>query len=546
MGTEVTSLVGLDPAKVSSNHDTLIQRIQELFPTTELKRGVVHDLVLNLAAILTTANQVTIDNNILANSIKAITENPDLADSTQVDRVLSNFQVTRKTPTSSTGTVTVTLSALVPVTIAKGATFTTSTGLVFASNDVYNARINSASVLNANDRLLTAVSNGFAFTFNVTAAAVGSKYQLQKDTALTPTQAPPNFISAYAESTFTGGTDPEANSDFIARLASGAAVKAWSNRVSNKGLILNQPAFSNIIDISEVGFGDQEMLRYHSIFPIAFGGRSDIYVRTQALPVITSLTKTATLVAKTGAVGTWQFSISADDAPGFYDVVKVTQVGAIITAASYTVTSDVRAFNSAATSGYVPDIVTALEATYSRYSTAAIRFTDTDIDATSLVVNTATRQYAVNLRAMPLISALQTFVIDRTVRPVAADTLVKAAVPCFVSVGFKLNKRTADATPNTAGLQAAVAAAVNKLGFTGLLTSSVISKAVYDALNSTTITASDISLLGKIRKADATLSVITGASLSVPNDPLNMVSSRTVSFILDPTDVAITVVNIDS
>lgn len=543
MSTTVTSLVNLNPQLVSNNRDTITEMIQESFPTVDLKRGVVHDLVLYLSALLATANQVTINNNIQSNSLQEIITNPSLADQTQINRILSNYQLTPTTPANASGTVTITVGALIPTTIAKGAVFTSSGGLQFVASDVFNGRITSGTVINANDRLMTQVSNGYAFTINVNAFSSGSAYNLPANTSLTPLTPPANFITSYAAMDFTGGTDAQTTEQLINLLQSGAAIKAWSNRITNKSLIINQPEFVNIIDVSEIGYGDAEQLRYHSIFPVAFGGRIDLYARTQQLPQVSQATKTATLISKVGSLGTWQFTVSATDAPGFYNVVKILQTTDPVSRSGYQPISDTRSFDTTATPGYVPDITKVLEATYSPYSTSIIQFKDTDTDATSLTVNTSTRDYVVYIRAMPLLLDLQEFVVGRDVRPPSSDILVKAPVPCDMSVSITINTRSGDPTPNTANLATAVSNVVNTTGFPGSMPSSTLIKALHDEFDGTLTTVGSIYMTGIIRRPDGTTTVLSNAQLlTIPIDTANLMSSNTVSFILDPNNIAITVV----
>lgn len=542
MALEISDLSTLDSTSVAKNYDLVAERLQELYPDLDIKRSPYSDLVLQPGSILMTANEAQVDLYRRSSSLAEINVDTKLADTTLVDNVLSNYRITRKKASSAVGSVTIVLSAQTPTTIAKGATFK-SNGLTFTADAAYNARITEASVAGTNDKLLVQVNNGWAFTIGVIASATGIASRLKKDTALVPDAPPAGFVTAYAENDFTGGTDVETNADLIKRLEAGGAVRAVSNRITNLGLITAQSAFSNILAISEVGYEDEDQLRYHSIFPIAFGGRVDMYVRTQELPQLKTLTKTATLVAKNGTVGTWQFSISADDTPGFYRVKKITQT---TNTGSYLPTIDTRGFNTSATTTKI-DITSALEATYSRYSTTNIQFDDTDTNASALTISVSTRSYKVYIEVMPLISELQTYVKGRDVGLSAGDILVKAPVPCFMSVSFNINKYSTDPTPDTNSIKTLVASAVNKSGFPGAFSASVISKTVHAALTGTNMTISNIAMLGQIRRPDGTIALLSSDQiLTVPSEPTKMVSSRTVGFILDPADIAITIVSASS
>ncbi len=439
--------------------------------------------------------------------------------------------------------MTVVLSQLIPVTVSRGAVFEAN-GLTFTADNPYAARTTAGAVVNPTDRLIRAVGDGrYVFTIEVTAVEDGSGGQLKRGARLVPQSPIPNFVRAYAESDFTGGVDVESNEELLARLQEGLADRSSSNRVTIDSMIRDTPAFADVLATSTIGYGDPEQLRYHYLFPVAFGGRIDVYVRTQDVPQALKLTKSATLVDATAAGGVWQFSLARDEAPGFYEVQKIVLAGTDDTAQTgYEVTETIRGFDLTDDgTGLTPDIETAEEAAFTRFQTATVRFLDTETDTTDLEVGTAKVSYDVVVSAVPLIADLQTFLADRSRRPAAADVLVKAPVPCFLEVNFVVHRAAGAADPDLEVIRTALAAYVNATGFPGRLAASALAHVVLEQLPAG-MTASSIDMFGRIVRPDGTVRYVrSDETLTIPDESDRMLSARTAAVYLDPSRIGISV-----
>ena len=543
MTLTVDDLSALPADKVEQAESYLKALLQELNPTLELRRGVVGDLLLHLAGITATANNENIDRVRRSSSLQAIEEDPTLAEDDVVDRVLSNYRITRQPGEPATGTVRMVISQLVPVTIAQGAVFSAN-GMEFTADAAFAARTTSAAVLSPNDRLLTAVGDGtYQFTFEVTATTNGLAGRLKRNTRLVPRIAPPNFVTSYASGDFGGGADEETNAQLIARLQEGISPQAWSNRANILTLLRGQESLATIRQISAIGFGDAEMLRdQHTILPISLGGRVDLYLFSRELPQAVAVTVTATLVDETADGGIWQFSLDRDDAPGFYEVTRISLPTSTLDQ-SYEVRDDIRSFDLTG-DGFLPDILSAEEAVYSRYQTGTIRFLDTDTLTTELTVGTSTQEYQVLVAALPLIAEAQEFLNDREVRCPAGDVLVKAAVPCFLSLSFNVHRQGSAPAPDETAIANALADYVNQQGFAGRLYASALADVVQELLPTGCHTGA-IDMFGRVRRPNGSLLYLRSTELLVVGaEDGTMVSDRTVVFFLDPEDVAISVQNV--
>ena len=547
MTIALPDLFTLDETAVSEAHAYITQRISEYAPSIETKRGVLHDVLFHLEAILQTAQDVYADRLRKSGSLLAVTNDPTLAVDDVVDQIASNFRAARFPGKEATGTAVIILNAFVPSTVNSDVVFSAS-GQTYLPTAAFLGRIEQSQIVNPTDRLIKPVGDGtFYFEIELVAEAVGEAANIKKNTKLTPASTIPYFVTAYAKNSFSSGADYENNETFVKRLQEGIASKNVSNRITLNALLRDQEAFKSILVVSTAGYGDPEQIRYHSVFPVASGNRLDVYLRPSAKPKVIRLEKTATLLGRQGGGGLWQVSILKDDLPGFYNVDKVVKATVVDgdTETGLEITEDIRGFNLAAdTSGFIPDIVNAVEAAYSPYQTAIIRFIDTTTDPALAVGSTLS--YAFYLRGMSLIKEAQDFLGGRDVRPTAGDLLVKAAVPCDLRLSFVVYKKISDPAIDTAGISTALADTVNNIGFIGRLAASTLHSVIHSYLSAGQ-TVSAIEMFGTILGPDGIKRYIRNFNvLEIPNEPSNMVSARTTAFILDPSDVGISVQNIDS
>jgi len=545
MSVQIQTLRGL-ATLVTDLQEFLNEMLQELDPTLDTKRGVLGDLLGYYGAILGAANQTNIDRVRQSSSLLAIEADPTLADDGVVDAVLSNFLLTRNQGAQATGQVTIVLDAAASVTIAQGAVFE-GNGRQFASTAAFVAKLSLATVQSVNDRLLSPLDDGtYAFVVDVKALDVGTAGRLARNTLVVPSQLPPHYLKSYATSDFLGGEDRETNSELLARLREGISAKALSGRTHMNATLRAQPAFANVTATSIVGFGDPEMLRdAHTIFPISYGGRVDWYIRSQELLLHQKFTKTALLVEKTtDNRGIWQFSIARNDLPGFYDVDRIVPTGATGLLGSYLVTTDSRAIDLSSDE-WSPDIASLAEGAFSPYQAAVIRFKDSDVLTHSLMLNSATRDYDVTLRGLPLLGDIQTFVNDRSVRNYGGDCLIKAPIPCFLEISFTIYKPGQAPPPDLEAMTNAICQAVNHYNFIGRLPASLIADTAHNYLGEGTYLG-PIDLLGRFRRPDGSLFLLRSAGvLTVPDDPQRMVTGRTVCFFSEPSSVTIAVTTDD-
>lgn len=542
MAIEVTDLTTLDIETVQEIQETLAELVQEENPSIDAKQGVLYQLLFYYSAILAAAKQEEIDRVRRSMSLKAIEEDPELAEDDIVDRVLSNWGITRVDGAVSRGTITIVVNRLSTVTIPSGGVFEAG-GLSFVTETPYVARTSSANVQSDTDRVLNARGDGtYSFTIDVVSSEQGAATQLKKGEALTPQFTIINFVKAFATNDFIGGLDTETNTELLQRQREGIATKALSGRINMKAYLRTIEGLENITASSIIGYGDAEMLRdKHSLFPISGGGRADWYVRTRPDPANLTVTKTATLIKKNiDNTGVWQVTLDRDDAPGFLRVVSVVPEGLNDFEGSFDITLEQRSVNLTEIEGeLVPDIESSVEGVFSRYQTSTIQFHDTRTDVSALSVNESTASYDITVLYMPNIATAQTAVSNLNYRNYGGDVLIKAPVPCFLALSFTLQGKRGVEIPDLDLIKLDLVDYVNSLGFSGRIHASGVADIIHDRLPSN-VAVSSIEIIGKLFKPNGTVKLLRSSDvLVIPDEPGNMVSAKTVNFFLDTNSISI-------
>jgi len=518
------------------------QVVQELRPSADTRLGPLLDLVILPMATLDAYRRAEMEVERVGLSLKLLQDNPEAATTEVADRVLANYMLTRKQGGYAYGDVLIIVDEPVTTSVPAGALFSAN-GLQFQATEAFIAIPTGSAAVNSAEQVLAARGDGsYSFLIRVTCVDAGVAGQLKKDTLLTPAFGIVGFLKAFTAQDFVGGLDVESNSEAIARLAYGISAKAASSRAAMMAAILDEPEFSDIISSSIIGYGDAEQRRdRHSILPFALGSRTDWYIRSQLLPAYAGSTREATLVQKLeSGFGVWQMTFGRDDYPGMYDVTQITGVDLQETSTSYEIVEDIRGKDMTAIPGeLLPDVTTVPEAAFTRFQTATLRFADTRTPVALLDVG-AKKDYAVTVRYMPLMAELQSYAASRHFRHHGGDLLVKAPVPCFVSLSLQLFGRAGVALPNADSIKNALATYVNQLGFAGRIHASALTDIVRNYLSAQTHVSS-IDMAGTILYPDGTTKILRAVDqLVIPEYPDLMVTQRTVAFILDPRDIHIT------
>ena len=535
------NLNSLPSADVAAARALLIQRLQEKSPVADFRRGVLHDLLINLESVIHAAQEIYADKFRKSGSIQAIEADPTLADPYFVDSVLSNFLISRKEGVKTRGEVTVVMLSLKPSVVAINSVFV-AFGKSYLATGTFVAKTSVSSLLGPSDRLVFPIGDGsYGFNITVEAELEGKGSELKQNDRLEMVNPVGGIVSAFAASDFSNGADIETNLELISRLREGVASKNFTNKHSLSALIKSN--FSTVKDVGSFGFGAPEQIRYHGVFPVAQGGRVDAYVRHDGLPSKTTIEAEASLVEQRLTGGVWQVSFDRETSPGFYEAVRIVRIKDVSNQSiqyGYEVINTIKDFDiSDDDTGFSPEIEIAVEAAFTRYQTVTLQFLDTDTSA-DLAIGTKA-DYSFTLRGQKSIDAIQKLLNGEDVRPTGSDILVRAAIPFDVKVSMVIHNRNKDYVVPVDVIKNKLFDYVNSMGLGSKLYESNLISVIQNQLTDDQ-SIDSIELRGRVIYPSGRIRYINGrVSLSVPEDPLNLVTSKNTSYFLDKSDVQVTV-----
>ena len=555
-----SKLSDLSSTDVLSIEKLLADYVNEAYPDLDLTPGSVQrDIIINLYAALEQRLREELDVNLKSNSLLEISKNPDLADDTQVDRVLSNYNITRSVGAKAAGTVRIYVEADETILVPVG-TAVTLNSLTFKVSASVRAISTTETTLQTGDVTLTK-GTGSLYFFNIPVEAdeVGAKYNIKEDTTvsnMTPKLS--RVVSAKTAQTLLGGKDSETNTELIAKLKQGITGKILGGRAHIEAKLKDE--FPYVISAGATGFGDPEMTRdvlQTDDEATHRGGTVDIHARTAHYPLIEEISVTGTQTATTDR---YEMQLTVDQCHGLYVVAQVrrtnnTDIGSLcIVEYDRTVSLPI--------SGPTPSIVTGLDLGFSAYQKVRIIVKDTENTADTSV------EYSVKLLKLPYIDTIQDYVTYGENRSVAADMVVKAAVPIFCGCNINIVKPKSAPDIDILAVQLAVANAVNAVPFGKPVPVSLIAHTVHGHLPANAFIDFPIKLYGNLYYPDKPkfadidngsytfgdvnydtgqpdiLQLRTSDTLRAPNQPQRGVSSKTVAFFLNPYTINISVAEV--
>lgn len=405
-------------------------------PNADIAPGtVLSELIIKFASTL----HNPIKNDILAldqsNSIITALDSVTDTYSEAIDNIASNYSLSRSQGLKSTGKL--------KVIINSGDTFYLPANTVFTQPVVKlnylttaNYRI-TTNPKNVDDLALKKInaSNQYYFILPVQAEKAGSQYKLTDRIALDVGTGVviSNFVTAQAQGNFTDGLDVETDKELIARFKTGLSNKSLLTK--NSILSRVREEYPNLKDISLATVNDPELIRpKQNLFGTSTLGMTDVYVKTTFGLETSQLSIMAT---KTGPA-TWTLSLGVDDAAGFYRILSILPQNQQLTGSlEFTPTYNY------STSGYqIANLVNNLyEGRFTKYQTADVTFTfdELTLDGVSQAYAIGTKvPFDVWVVGQPDIKGIQDFLLSNDERITCADYLVKAALPCFVTVNLTI------------------------------------------------------------------------------------------------------------
>lgn len=345
-----------------------------------------------------------------------------------IDKLASNYDTYRNEGKKSVGRIKVFVSQNKTYFVPKGLTFT-QPNLLF---NYVTTKAYTVSGASNSDLVLKAEGAAFYFIAPVEAVEAGLDNNVASGTKFTISNNDilPELVDAEAYGAFSSGQSRETDRELITRFKVGLATKNLISPFAINAVL--KELYLGFKSAAVIGIRDPEMKRASkNIFGIATPGKADVYVRSSVALATAQVTLTGTRITSGPDTDRWKINITATAAPGFYRVLSIiASKGNLIGTETFH-----RVTYGMDTSPYTHsnELAVAQDARFTRYQTCEVIF---DHDSAA-----DTADFDVTMLTQPDLSAIQDLFIGGSSRIPCADYLVKAVVPCEVSVFLKLVKR---------------------------------------------------------------------------------------------------------
>lgn len=427
--------------------------------------SVLSELLIKLSSQL--HNQLKNDAEVPSNisTVQAALDSPTDTTSEAIDRVASNFNVIRDTGASVTGRVKVVVAFLRTYYVASNfQLIQPSIGATYTTSRTYRVEAGlSDDPANGELRLYkTGASGPYYFLLPVTGLETGGPAAPHNSSLIlnSANTSLDGFVEAKAFGNFSNGRAVETDRQLIARFQAGLSSRGFVSAQSMQTLL--PEVFPDIFSgsngkaiLSVVGATDPELIRgKNTTYGLTPFGLADVYLRTAKSVQVGAFDAQAVC---TSDVGTPRWQVVLDDntkSPDtgsprfpswFYDIVSITYVDdAGVTRTTYPQLK-VDQSGTSVTFTALPEAANQLGggdvsandvARFSKYQRCTF---DVVLDGVAAEVD-ATKWLKVTVTYMPYIGDIQDYMLQSAHRVLAADYLVKAVVPCTVSMQLTLER----------------------------------------------------------------------------------------------------------
>lgn len=556
-----TPLAQQSPQTVFENEEQIVAFVQAAFPTLDLSPGTaLRDLVVRIYAHLEVRIQEQIDLALVSSSLLEISKNPNVVDPVQLDRLLSNYNVTRSDGSTAIGKIRIFLNTaagqIIPNTTVftlNGLQYTPTFPVILATAQTFTGA--------SNQRLLEQSGSVYTAVIDVTASGSGAQYNVKTGTLVSGvSSAIASYISAKADSDFTGGADGDDNVALLEKAQAGIVGKLLSGRDHIKAKLMAE--FPGVKDAGSVGFMDPEMSR-DLVNGVHVGGRVDVYVKSSSYPSRLQEQLKAWFVSYDATLryGVFELYMPRSKAAGLYTIDSVRSL--VSQLGSFEIISDDRFLE-----GNTLHLTNSqLDAVYSAYQALQIRFKvpyanileagvgvanfPTSWDGSVEPIgrtwyqNSATPEFSffVEYLKMPDMVELQDYVDSSGQRSLTTDMMVKAPVPALCSLQMRLLRPAGATDVDLSTLRTALASKFNSYGMGESIPASALIHTAY--LNMPTGYTVDlpVHMYAVMIRPDQSKDVMFSSdALRPPRKPAEGLSGNTVAFFLDSSMVDVSVV----
>lgn len=422
------------------------QLVAEAIPGADVSPGsAIYELAIKAATAIIADEEQSLDT--LRNNMSLVQVlNQSAPDPTQVDMLLSNYNVVRKQGMAAGGMLNIYTRANSNLSIPGNSVFVCN-GVEISPIATYVGYAGTRPAEDTETLIYVPIrdlGNGL-FVFTISAQTLAVTTATLSAGQVCTQQAPSSRISKVEiASTFTGGTVQETTSALLARAGVGPSARVTTGKDNIKSLLTSNTAVP-VLDCAVFGMGDPLLLRANQ-YGVSGGSMVDVYVKTQPVPVWSMVPLTGTRQPD----DSWLINVPADAYPGVYGVLNVYYGGNRIDTSLTPVIGFTRPDGS-------PFMTVAADARFSAYQTYAVRFT------TDIAIAGTTAIFTVELLYSYGVGTLQDFMNTEAIRSYAFDTLIKGVIPVVIEVDGEVRYPQGLTMPTLATVQSVVADAINGL-----------------------------------------------------------------------------------
>ena len=562
-----TPLAEQSPDAVFAQEEQIVSFVKAAYPTLDLSPGTaLRDLVIRIYAHLETRIQEQIDLALVSSSMLEISKSPNDVDEVQVERVLSNFNVTRGQGSTASGILRLMLSSSSSLVISTDVRFTLN-GVVFRPLASYILVSEENYTGASSQRILEVSGSLYTTVIEVVAVSSGSIGNIRATTvasSISPSLT--GVVSVKADSDFTGGADSEDNVALLAKVKAGVVGKVFGGRDHIKAKLMAQ--FPGVLDVGVAGFLDPEMSR-DLVDGVHIGNRVDVYVKSSNYPSRIQEKMSAIMVSYDNVrqEGVFEVDLPASKAAGLYTIESVRSL--LSQSGSFAITMDMRTL-SGNTRHLVPSPLTAA---FTSYQTIKFRFEVPHanikeaaqagalpaIEGTgafagdpwlanepapaSLLNAAGLFLYYVEYLKMPSLIEIQAYVDSASERSLSADMLVKAPIPVMCSLQMRLMRPSGAEEVDMYALKAALVSKFNSFGMGQSIPASSLIHTAYQNMPTGYTVDLPVHMYGVIISPDMTKDVLYSSdALRPPKLAAKGISGNTCAFFLESNLIDISVV----
>lgn len=405
--------------------------------------SVISELLIKLAGSIQNEQYNTIATLNQGKAIQQVIESSEKTYSPAIDLIASNYNTYRSNGTKVYGKVKITVSEQDDYIFNEGFMFTQpALNLNYILNT--DVRISPDPAEELGELQMYSENSLFYFLLDVEAEYEGPEYQISSGTvfSLTSKQFISNLVSIEAYGNFSSGKAIETDQELINKIKYNLS---HSKLESPSGIFKKySDTFAGFQTLSVCGANDPEMTRSKvNALGIATFGKADIYVRSSIGPETVQLfNKTATQIS----TDTWRLDLANYEVPGFYRVISIVPQSTTLNLGGTLVFSPPVFYNTFYSGQRNNELFSAADARFTKYQAASVTFKYTH-------TSQETPLFIVSLSYQPNIKEMQDLLLLDEARDACADYLVKAVIPCMVSLDITLIKKRATDSYESLNLQ---------------------------------------------------------------------------------------------